>query len=144
MAFNQVIASRDNLNYEQRILLDINADYSPDPSVMGPLLTWLTNITYKINETLESMVVRIFNVLMEKHTKKRSLVFTGHSDAGKSTFANILSAYYERFKIGYFSCPGKNTSTFWLSKLPANRTTSPTEKFEVSLTSIVKTLFGAS
>lgn len=101
-----------NITFEERITPIDCPVY-----VKVPMLTWLEHISAEKNETLDSFIVRIFSVLCAPDTKKRGLILIGLSDSGKSTFANILTAFYKRSEIGYFSAPGQYCSPFWLSKL---------------------------
>jgi len=111
--YGQVIANRDNLTFAQRI-----NNSTIEPEIKGPLLTWLESIALSNYETIEQLITRLVNVLLEKHTKKRGIVLLGESDSGKSTLANIFTSYYERSEIGFFTTPGRLTSQFWLQKLP--------------------------
>lgn len=81
------------------------------------MLTWLESIAAENSESVEQLILRIFNVLCGRDSKKRGLILIGLSDSGKSTFANLLTAFYERSEIGYFSAPGQYISPFWLAKL---------------------------
>lgn len=112
LAYAQVIARRLNISYEEHITPIECPDH-----VKGPMLTWLESIAHENNETLDELIVRIFNVLCGRDSKKRGLILIGLSDSGKSMFANLHTAFYERSEIGYFSAPGQYCSPFWLSKL---------------------------
>lgn len=89
LAFAQVIAKRTIISFEDRI----NSDECSD-EVKCPMLKWLEHIAFENNETVKIFIVRLFNVLCERDTKKRGIVLYGTSDSGKSTFANLLTAFY--------------------------------------------------
>lgn len=112
LAFAQVHAKRKLITYEERI-----ENLTVDDDIKGPLFTWLESVALENNENVESMMLRMFNVLCHRDSKKRGIILIGLSDSSKSTFANLLTAFYARSEIGYFSAPGQYTSSFWLAKL---------------------------
>ena len=112
--FNQIRIQRDNKTWIDRVDLVT----SMEDKFKYLALKLLLSIANENNMELANLAWLIVSVLNSEFHKKKTIVFHGLTNSGKTTFSEMLLSPFYPYEIGCFSSPAsQGQNNFWLMAL---------------------------